>query len=548
MTNISWMRRAPWLTWWVAAFVLLVHNQTFFHELQQILAAQAGQAGLPVSGLASLAASLVACLFLLCALCAHLLCLCGASRLVLPLFLLLSSALAYFSDQLGVHFDRGMVVNILETNGSEAFDLVELASVTRLLLTGMLPAMLVIWLHERGSTWLERIRASALHALTCLFLLALLLLSFRTHFIQLAYEHKPLRYLAVPISFLGSASQVLLARLHQERETKELIPAEMECKTEEKEEKARLVLLVVGEAARSDHFALNGYERDTNPNLSTLDVISLPRVFGCATSTAQAVPCMFSSLQREDFSRQKAAGRENALDVLARFGVQVLWRDNNSSSKGVADDHPVQDFRTPNKNPLCDVECRDEGMLNDLHDYIAALAGKNALIVLHQMGNHGPAYFKRYPASHAVFQPECLTAQLGDCSEEELINAYDNAIRYTDHFLAQAIALLKNWEDHYQVSLIYVGDHGESLGENGLYLHGMPWALAPECQKRIPVIFWFGKGMESHAAAAREWLDRAIPFNFLFHTLLPLFQIHAEIALPEFDLLANPSARVAGAS
>jgi lipid A ethanolaminephosphotransferase len=538
MAKLAWMRKAPWLTWWVAAFVLSVHNRTFFHELGQTLTDQAGQAGLPAACVASLAASLL----LLCALGAQLLCLTGASRWVLPFYLLLSSALAYFTDNMGVHFDRGMVVNILETNGSEALELFQFSVVGHLLLTGLLPAFLVVWLHERGSTWLERIRGSALHASCSLLLLALLFIFFRTHFIQIAYEHKPLRYLAVPISFLGSASQVVRARFQRGEQSKAIVQAELECRDQEK---ARLVILVVGEAARSDHFALNGYERDTNPNLTGLDVISLPRVFGCATSTAQAVPCMFSSLQREDFTTQKAARKENTLDVLARLGVQILWRDNNSSSKGVANDHPQQDFRTPSLNPLCDLECRDEGMLQGLDDYIACLAGKNALIVLHQLGNHGPAYFKRYPASHAVFQPECQSGQLADCSDLELVNAYDNAIRYTDHFLAKAIALLKGWENQYQVSLIYVGDHGESLGEKGIYLHGMPWSFAPECQKRIPVIFWFGKGMESHAAAAREWLDREIRFNFLFHTLLPLFQVHGDVCLPEFDLLGEPSHGIA---
>ena len=109
------------------------------------------------------------------------------------------------------------------------------------------------------------------------------------------------------------------------------------------------------------------------------------------------------------------------------------------------------------------------------------------------MGNHGPAYFKRYPKEFEKFKPACQTAELSECSDEEIGNAYDNAILYTDYFLSQVVQLLKQNEQKFEASMLYISDHGESLGENNLYLHGMPYMLAPSEQTDVPVIVWAGK-------------------------------------------------------
>ncbi|EGD17047.1 sulfatase-like hydrolase/transferase, partial [Xanthomonas hortorum] len=86
------------------------------------------------------------------------------------------------------------------------------------------------------------------------------------------------------------------------------------------------------------------------------------------------------------------------------------------------------------------------------------------------------------------FKPVCKTADLGSCSRQDIVNAYDNSIGYTDHFLNQAIHTLRGLQD-YDTAMIYVSD--QSLGEKGLYLHGVPYAIAPKEQTHVPMVMWF---------------------------------------------------------
>jgi len=214
----------------------------------------------------------------------------------------------------------------------------------------------------------------------------------------------------------------------------------------------KLVILVVGETARADRFSLNGYHKKTNPLLEKEGLISFKNMYSCGTSTAVSVPCMFSKFTREQYDAEKGQTYENILDVLSRAEVNVLWRDNNSGSKGVALRIPYENYQTKKLNPICDTECRDEGMLVGLQKYINNHKG-NILIVLHQMGNHGPAYYKRYPKKFEIFTPTCKDKNLENCTEEQINNSYDNAIAYTDYFLSKAIRLLKKNSTNYEIIL-----------------------------------------------------------------------------------------------
>ena len=297
--------------------------------------------------------------------------------------------------------------------------------------------------------------------------------------------------------------------------------------------------MVVGETARADHFSLNGYGRDTNPRLREKNVISFTQFKACGTSTAVSVPCMFI-LDGETKNTLEINKQENLLDVLQRGGVNVLWRDNNSDSKGVANRVQFEDFRSRKMNPLCDTECRDEGMLSGLQDYIDLHPRGDILIVLHQMGNHGPAYFKRYPPAFEKFKPACKESDLSLCSREEIVNAYDNAILYTDHFLAKAIDLLQKNDSRFETALFYVSDHGESLGENGLYLHGLPKTIAPQAQLHVPAVMWFGSRF--HAAdspALREKVGLPLSHDNVFHSMLGFFEMQSSIYHPDKDILSQ---------
>jgi lipid A ethanolaminephosphotransferase len=248
---------------------------------------------------------------------------------------------------------------------------------------------------------------------------------------------------------------------------------------------------------------------------------------------------MFSIYPREECSEQKAVATENLLDVLRHAGTHVLWRDNNSDSKGVALRVPYQDFRQPGVNTVCDGECRDEGMLVGLQEYIDAQKEGDIVIVLHQMGNHGPAYYKRYPPEFERFSPVCATNQLNDCTQEEVVNAYDNAILYTDAFLAKVIALLKKNDPRFETAMIYIGDHGESLGEYGVYLHGLPYAMAPDNQKHVASIFWFGDNFRINKQAIRAKAPERLSHDNLFHSVLGLLEIETAVYNPKLDITRN---------
>jgi lipid A ethanolaminephosphotransferase len=448
------------------------------------------------------------------------------TRIVVTFFILLAAVTGYYSDQFGVLIDTVMLENILQTDTAEVRDLINGKLITRLLLLGGLATALV-WGIPTGekSRWqafsgnLATAAASIVVILTCLF-------SFSGHYASFFREHKTLRYNVNPLMAIYSASKYVAARYETATPTS-MIAVAADAEIEEEDDGNELIILVVGETARSDRFSLNGYSRQTNPLLEKEPrLISYSHITSCGTSTAISVPCMFAKNGRSEFDVNSDKYQENALDILARAGVSVLWRDNNSSSKGVADRVAYENYRDPDINPLCDIECRDPGMLAGLQDYIDQQSG-DVLIVLHQMGNHGPAYYKRYPREFEKFTPVCKSNELSSCSVEEISNAYDNAILYTDYFLSKVIALLKDNTPKYETAMLYVSDHGESLGEHGLYLHGAPYFIAPEEQTNVPVLLWLGESADIDLQKAVAQKSSHNSHDAVFNSLLSAFEVQS---------------------
>jgi lipid A ethanolaminephosphotransferase len=299
-----------------------------------------------------------------------------------------------------------------------------------------------------------------------------------------------------------------------------------------------LTTLVIGETVRADRLSLNGYAKKTTPLLEKENVISFTNMHSCGTSTAVSVPCMFSMYTKNEYDDEKGRTVENLLDVLSHAGIHVLWRDNNSDSKGVALRVQHEDYKSPDINPDCDVECRDDGMLVGLQDYIDTRPEGDILIVLHQMGNHGPAYYKRYPQSFEIFTPVCRTNNLDKCNEEEINNAYDNAILYTDYFLSKVISLLKQNMDQFETAMFYMSDHGESLGESGVYLHGLPYFMAPDTQTHVASVLWFGDNYdEINIESVKQKADRDFSHDNLFHTVLGLMEVETDVYNKDLDII-----------
>lgn len=453
---------------------------------------------------------------------------------VLILLLLTTSLATFFMDRYNIIIDVTMVQNIMQTNYNEASDLFSPALVFHFLLFGVLPSIIVYKARIEPVSWKRgaviKLRDCSL-SLVVFFGTVLLFSNFYASFFRV---HKPLRFYTNPTYYIYSLGKYLATSLHNENIV--VKPLGVNARVSTADTGRELIIVVVGEAARADHFSLNGYARDTNPLLEHDNVISLTNMHSCGTTTAYSLPCMFSIFTRSNYSESKAAATENLLDVLHHAGVHVLWRDNNSSSKGIADRVTYQNFKTPANNPICDVECRDVGMLSGLQNYIDSKKKGDILIVLHQMGNHGPAYYKRYPPAFEKFKPVCKTNELEECSKAEINNAYDNAILYTDYFLSRTIALLKANTDHFKTAMIYVSDHGESLGKYGIYLHGLPYALAPEAQKHIGAILWFSNNFDVDKKAIRARADVQYSHDNLFHTILGMFKVQTPLYNKSLDI------------
>jgi lipid A ethanolaminephosphotransferase len=511
-----------------AVFLTLFANGAFFRNIASAFT------GLPwaTAHLVSLG------LFLLCAtlLLLSLLTFRVVLKPVLTVLFLVSAATAYFMDSYNVIIDSDMIASVAATNVAESLDLVSPRLLIYLTLLGLLPSLLLWHIRITPVTVWRAARARfALvgAALSVMLFLALISSPFYASFVR---EHKPLRYYANPLTPIYAVYRHARRRLAAE--SLPLLAIGEDARIPERDVDRELVIMVVGETARADRFSLNGYTRETNPELKNSGVISFRDVSACGTSTAISVPCMFDVYEQSEFSVSKAKSTYNALDVLSQAGVSILWRDNNSDSKGVAERFAFENFRSPDINPVCDDECRDLGMLSGLQQYIEAIPAGDILVVLHQMGSHGPAYHKRYPPEFRVFVPTCDTSQLDNCTEAEIGNAYDNSILYTDYFLARVIDLLRSYDDRFETAMFYASDHGESLGESGIYLHGLPYWLAPDAQTRVPVVLWFGKNYDGvdHAAMGRLQ-DTPLSHDHVFHTLLGLFEIRSGIYEGGKDLL-----------
>lgn len=466
----------------------------------------------------------------------------------ITLFLLSAAFGAYFMMAYGVVIDKTMMVNTLQTDVRETRDLLNWRLLATVLVLALLPLVL-LWRQKvrRASTARQLLGNFATLAGACVLLVLVVFLFFQSiASVMRNYTH--VRYLINPLNSFYALGAI--AAKPFQRDESVLLPLGEDAKlgaSYTPQNKPPLLLLVLGETARSGNFSLNGYGRPTNPLLAKENVASQRNAWSCGTSTAASVPCMFSHFGREAYDA-RPANYEGLLDVLQRAGLAVLWIDNQSGCKGVCD-------RVPNVNTvqlkvtgLCDSgECFDEVMLHGIDERIAALPAerraKGVVVVMHQMGGHGPAYYKRSPQAFKKFLPECTDNALQSCSREGLLNAYDNSIVYTDQLLASSIQWLKAQEARSAPALLYLADHGESLGENNLYLHGMPYGIAPDVQKRVPWITWLSPGFEQRSklttACLRQQLDAPVSHDNYFHSVLGLMNVQTSVYKPALDIYAH---------
>ncbi len=468
------------------------------------------------------------------------------------IFILIASAFAsYFMGSYGIMIDTTMVYNVLETDVGETTDLLTGGMLLHVLVFGLLPAIVIYKTRIVYSPPLKQLVRNSTVILVSLAAIAGNMLLFSSEYASFFRNHHHLRYLVNPVNYIYSFSKVTATALQDHDTTP--IPIGTDAHRSETvavSHKRSLIVVVVGETARAMNFSLNGYNRNTNPELQKLDIINYPNFYSCGTSTHVSLPCMFSAFGREDFDEALAKRYEKLPDVLQRAGIEVLWRDNNSGCKGICKNVPTDDMAHLKLDNLCnDAECYDEVMLVNLKELIEN-KDKDTVIILHQKGSHGPAYYQRHPKQFQVFTPECVSNELSNCQSQEIINAYDNTILYTDHFLSRVITLLKEESQRFDTAMLYVSDHGESLGENNIYLHSLPYMIAPEEQTRVPFITWFSddflKDNHLDKSCLKQHATRHYSHDNLFHSLLGLTHVSTSVYHPEQDIFKSCEIKLTG--
>lgn len=460
---------------------------------------------------------------------------------LLSLLLLVTSIAAYYMHAYGIYLNTDMMRNVLQTDGRESSELLS-AGLALPIVSAMVPIALLWRVRIRQRRWTRALGIRV--AFLCGLLLlggAGALLSFQD-LSSLMRNQREVRYLVTPANYLVSVSQVLLADPPGVKPPRLPIGTDARLLPAKAGGKPRLLVLVVGETARAQNWGLNGYARNTTPELAQAGVINFSDMASCGSSTEVSLPCMFSPYGRRNYDREEIERRQSVLHVLQRAGIRVLWRDNQSGCKGVCDGLAFDRLADAKDSALCnDERCLDEILIQGLESRIQP-SGRDRIVVLHQLGNHGPSYFERYPARFRKFTPTCESPELGKCSREQIVNAYDNALLYTDHFLAATIGRLKGVQG-YDTAMIYVSDHGESLGENGLYLHGLPYAIAPREQMRVPMVMWFSpdfaRDNRLDVACLRQRAAKPASHDHLFSSLLGLMRVGTSVYDPSWDLFAG---------
>ena len=466
---------------------------------------------------------------------------------------LIATACAYFMQTYGVLIDESMIINSLQTDPREVRDLLD-ANMLVSFAGIALPALLFLYWVPVKKTSITRQSLFNLGSmlLAVAIFIAAIFISF-AEFASLMRNHKSIRFQITPLNALWALGQIATKPLRHTDQTLKVIGLDAKQSDAAKAAKPRLIIYIVGETARAANFSLNGYSQVTNPKLSALSqasdgsvLISYSEVASCGTSTATSLPCMFSPLGKDLFN-SSTGNSEGLLDVLQRAGIRLQWLDNNSGCKGTCDRIPNTDLSNQKDPALCTKdECYDEILLKGFRERVKTLgAPSHTTVVLHQKGSHGPAYYLRVPPAFKTFTPECLSNQLQTCERQAIINSYDNTIVYTDHVLASAIDQLKSLSADYDTGLIYVSDHGESLGENNTYLHGLPYSIAPKVQKHVPLIVWLSSGLQGQLNAPADCLKSRktaqLSHDNLFHSLLGMNRVETALYRKDQDIFAQCS-------
>ncbi|WP_165933155.1 MULTISPECIES: phosphoethanolamine--lipid A transferase [unclassified Rhizobium] len=460
------------------------------------------------------------------------------------IFLVMVAAVAaHFTDTFGVVIDSDMIRNAMETTPAEAQHLITPDLIVHVAIFGILPSMLIGWVKVDHHPFMRKVVWNVVAILASLAIFSVCGATYSREYTAAVRERRDITKSFNPVTPIVSTARYFLSLRKEAAIVVQPVGVDAAVRPPVTAiNKPRVTIIVAGETARAENFSLGGYERETNPQLKARNVVYFSNTTSCGTATATSIPCMFSRFGRSDFSHAKAMGNENLLDVLAHAGIDIAWFDNNTGSKGVADRINYLDLAGSKDPRFCqEGECLDGIFLDKLDQWLSHVKG-DSVLVLHQLGSHGPAYYLRYPEHQGTFVPDCRTPELGKCSAGEIVNAYDNSILYTDYFLATVIDRLKARSGQMAAGMIYMSDHGESLGEKGLYLHGTPYLFAPSQQTHVPFLTWFDddftKSMGLDPSCLRKETSSPTSHDNLFHSVLGMMSVSTSVYDRKLDVFA----------
>ena len=447
-------------------------------------------------------------------------------KLVAALIFMVNAAALYFVLAYNIEIDRSMIANVLNTDTGEASGLWHWSILPYLAGLGLLPA----WVFWRVEVRAPKRVLRLLAALGSFGLLVAWLLVTSTTWLWYDQHASRMGSKILPWSYVINTARHYNKRYLNEREQVLLPPARF---AEPLPARKQIVVLVIGEAARAANFTLYGYGRETNTYTKDSGLFALPVGQSCTTNTIGSTVCILTPEGRKASSHTLS---EPLPSYLTRQGIETIYRSNNSGPPPIK--ATVQE-RAADITARCTAETcptGDAALNYDLGPMLERSQAKRIFVTLHQTGSHGPAYFSKYPEAFARFTPECKTVQVAKCTPEELLNAYDNSILYTDYLLADLIAQLEGVEA--DAALIYVSDHGQSLGEGGYYLHGLPNSVAPKEQRDVPFLVWMSEGFAARRGltAASVVPAESFPHDFPFHSVMGAFGMMSDVYKPEFDI------------
>lgn len=458
-------------------------------------------------------------------------------------FVMVAVVSSWFTDQFGVIIDKEMIRNAAVTTRAESAHLMTPAFLFHIFLAGILPSLFILWVRVVHKPVVRKFLWNTAVVVPCVAVFVAAGLGFSQTYASVGRLHKDIMLTLNPFLPIGSVARFVFASEEDRNIVRRPLGTDAHQRSASTSGKPRVTVIVAGETGRAQNFSLGGYPRETNPEMKARGVVYFSNATSCGTATAVSLPCMYSVYPRHEYTHRKGLETDNLMDILGHAKVQVEWWDNDTGSYGVANRIPYRFLPDAADPRFCtDGECLDTVLLDKLDDWLSNVKS-DSVLVLHQLGSHGPAYYRRYPDDFRRFTPDCRTPEFGACKPEEIVNAYDNTILFTDHVVAKVIDALKQHEGAISANMLYISDHGESLGENGLYLHGAPYIIAPAEQTRVPIIAWLSPdfSVASRIDTACLAANAAEPASHdnVFHSVLGLLDIATSVYDAKLDLFAG---------